>query len=489
MRYQGLKTGFFAFLICFQLGHAENSKTSLLEQGRKYYESGDYDRALETLFKASSSTSDANIRNRALYYQGLTLFEQGLFYSSYLSFRSVLMNPDERFREVSEKAIKNAVTIAERMDLVDNIGAVISKMDSRFIPPSVGSHAHFATGVYLFSVGKNVESEAALKSVSPQSSFYPKANYYLGIISTKKKNYKDAAYYFEKVVSTTRGNKDLYSLEELGRLNLARTAYSADDLEKSVELYSKFLSSSPYWIDVLLEASWPLMKMNDSAVSLGNLQTVTSPFYKEDLVGEAYLLRATILHRLCKYDEMRRDLATFFKTYDPIIRAMEKEEASMGSSDTYFRAYTDRKGLNRAFMNVIGRDQGIQKNMKIMDQLRDEKTSLSKQSRNDQTQRLISQIDNLREALARETGQTIKNIHKRKLSELLQQKDQANYLKVEVVTGEKELIESQAGLPPKRVTDVETTVSEGYHFWPFNGEYWEDELGTYIYTTESSCVN
>lgn len=483
------KTGVVALWVCFQLVHAENSKTNLLEQGRRSFESGNYDKAIEILSQTINSTSDANIRNRALYYQGLAFFEQGLFYSSYLSFRNVLMNPDERFREVYEKAIKNAVTIADRMDLVDKIGAVIAKMDDRFIPSSVSSHAQFSKGVYFFNNGKNVESDAALKSVSPQSSFYPKAQYYLGIIATKKKNYKDAAYYFEKVVSTTRGNKDLYALEELGKLNLARTAYSADDIEKSVELYSKFLSSSPYWIDVLLEASWPLMKMNDTTVSLGNLQTVMSPFYKEDLVGEAYLLRATILHRLCKFDEMRRDLSSFFKIYDPIIASMEKEAASLGSSDSFFRAYKDRKGLNRAFMSVIGRDQGIQKNMKILESLNEEKARLAKISRNEQIQRMMGQVDGLRETLARETGQTIKNIHKRKLSELLQQREQANYLKVEVVTGEKELIESQAGLPPKRVTDVETTVSEGYHFWPFIGEYWEDELGTYIYTTESSCVN
>lgn len=80
-------------------------------------------------------------------------------------------------------------------------------------------------------------------------------------------------------------------------------------------------------------------------------------------------------------------------------------------------------------------------------------------------------------------------MHARKLKELLAQREQANYLKVEIVTGEKELIEGQKGLPPKRVVDVETSVGENYHFWPYAGEYWEDELGAYVYTTESSCVN
>jgi len=481
--------GFVLVLFSSFCSFGENSKTSSLEMGRKQFEAGNYDRALDLFSQTISSTTDANIRNRAFYYQGLTFFEQGLFYSSYLSFRSVLLNPDEKYREVYEKSIKNTVMIADRLDLVDKIGSVIAKMDSKLIPGTVSSAARYAIGVYRFNTNQAAQAEQELKSVSPESPYYPKALYYLGIISTKKKNYKEAGFYFEKVVNLTKGKKELYWLEELGRLNSARTAYSADEIEKSVELYSKFLSSSPYWIDVLLEASWPLMKMSDTTVSLGNLHTVMSPFYKEDLVGEAYLLRATLLHKLCKYNEMRRDLAAFFKIYDPIIRQMEKETASLGSSDAYFRAYKENKGLNRAFMSVLSRDQGIQKNMKILGLLEEERTNLARAPRNEQVQRMAAQVDSLKETLSRETGQTIKNIHKRKLSELLNQREQANYLKVEVVTGEKELIESQKGLPAKRVVDVETSVAAGYHFWPFNGEYWEDELGAYIYTTESSCVN
>jgi len=473
-----------------QTAFAEGFKDKNLDSARQQYESGNFERALDVLSQTINSTRDANTRNRAFYYQGLSFFELGLYYSSYLSFRSALLNPDERFPEVLEKSIKNSVLIADRLDLVDRIGNVISKVKPEAIPRSVASTARFAVGVYYFNTSKNDLASRELKSVSPESPYYPKALYYLGILATKAKNYKDAGYHFEKVVSLTRGKSEFRNLEELGKLNLARTAYSAGDEEKSVELYAKFLSSSPYWLDVLLEASWPLLKMNDTAVSLGNLHTILSPFYKEDLVGEGYLLRATLLHRLCKYDEMRRDLASFFKIYNPIIKEMQKEESKLGSSQAYYTAYTSQKeNLNRAFVNVLNRDQGIQKNLGIIAILNEERMNLSGISKNEQVRRMIAQVEEFKKSLAAETGKTIRNIHKRKLQELIDQREQANYLKVEVVTGEKELIESQKGLPAKRVVDIKTEVAQDYHFWPFNGEYWEDELGTYIYTTESSCVN
>jgi len=229
--------------------------------------------------------------------------------------------------------------------------------------------------------------------------------------------------------------------------------------------------------------------MNDTTVSLGNLHTVLSPYYREDLVGEGYILRATILFSLCKYEEMRRTLAQFFHFYDPILRAMQQETSTLGSADAFYRAYVSEKGLNRPFVNFAKRDPGIQNSLKVLELLREERRNLAQFSRNDQMKRMAGIIDDTEKSLALEIGATLQRMHKRKLADLVEQREQANYLKVEIVTGEKDLIEGQKGLPPKRVVDVETTVAAGYHFWPYEGEFWEDELGTYVYTTESACVN
>jgi len=287
----------------------------------------------------------------------------------------------------------------------------------------------------------------------------------------------------------SQGKKDLFPQAELARLNLARTYYSAGNIEKSIELYSQFLSSSPYWLTVLQEAGWPLMRANDTTVSLGNLHTVLSPFYREDLVGESYILKATILYSLCKYEEMKRTLTQFFNVYDPVIRSMQQETASLGSADALYRAFANEKGMSSAFLNFIKRDSGISRDVKILNLLKTERNQLARFSRNSQINNMINLIQEAEKGLETQMGSAMQRIHRKKLTDLLAQREQANYLKVEIVTGEKDMIEGQRGLPPKRVTDVETSVASGYHFWPFNGEYWQDEMGTYVYTTESACVN
>ncbi len=471
--------------------HAENKSLapSAFDMAKRAYESGSYSRALDLLSQAINSASDSSSRNKAYYYQGLVLFEMGYYYSSYVSFRNVLLTADDKNREIYEKSIKNVVVITDRLNMQDRAGKAISGLPANFIPSSVGSLTHYSQGIYFMSSGESEKAMSHLKSVNPESQFYAKSMFYLGVLATKVKNYKEALFYFDKVADLTRGKRDSFSLGELGRLNLARTLYSAGDIERSVEVYSQFLSSSPHWLTVLLEASWPLLRMNDTTVSLGNLHTVLSPFYREDLVGEAYVLRATILFSLCKYEEMRRTLAQFFHFYDPILRAMQTETNQLGSADAYYRAYTTEKGINRAFVNFAKRDPGIINSIKVLDLLREERRNISQYGRNDQMKRMMQIIDDTDKSLSLEIGATLQKLHKSKLAELLGQREQANYLKVEIVTGEKDLIEGQKGLPPKRVVDVETSVAAGYHFWPYEGEFWEDELGTYVYTTESACVN
>lgn len=478
------------FVITSATGYAARSGgRSAFDLGRQAYESGNYNRAVDYFSQAVNNATDSTSRDKAYYYQGMVFFELGYYYAAYLSFRNVLLSPDDRNKEVYEKAIKNAVFIADRLNLEDRLGKILEKLPSNYIPSSVNALANYSIGIYNMRSGQDSQANSRLKSVNPESNFFSKAQFELGVLATKRKDYKEAIFYFEKVVQIARGKKDLMSQGELARLNLARSYYSAGDIERSIEIYSQFLSSSPHWLTVLLEASWPLMRINDTTVSLGNLHTILSPFYREDMVGEAYVLRATILYSLCKYEEMRKTLALFFNIYDPVTRQMETENTQLGSPDSYYRAFVSGKGLNRSFINFAKRDEGITNSLKVIDFLRKERGNLAKFSRNDQVHRIIAINEETEKAMEDDIGSVLTRLHKRKLAELIEQREQANYLKVEIVTGEKDLIEGQKGLPPKRLTDVETSVAPGYRFWPFTGEYWEDELGTYVYTTESACIN
>jgi tetratricopeptide (TPR) repeat protein len=476
-----------AFMVC-GIALGEGRKGAAFEAGRRAYEAGKYARSLDLFARAIGEAGTPSERNQAYYFQGLVLYEMGYLYSAYISFRNVLLQADNNNKQIYEKAIKNAVLITDRLGIVERIGGALEKLPANFVPSSVSDMAHYSIGVYYFSKGDNAQASQRLKSVHPESQFYLKSLFHLGVLSTATGNYSEASFYFKKVVAASRTKPALFPLGELSRLNLARVTYASGDIEGSIEHYSKFLSSSPHWLTVLFEASWPLMRVNDTTVSLGNLHTILSPFYREDLVGEGYVLRASILFTLCKYEEMRQTLAQFFKIYDPVIRDMQETNRN-SSPESMYSAFVSQKGLSSAFINYANRDQGITNKMKVVQMLKEERQNLSQFRTNEQMRRMSKLIEEAEQYFQKQIGATLAKLHARKLQDLLEQREQANYLKVEIVTGEKELIEGQKGLPPKRVVDVETTVAPGYRFWPFNGEYWDDELGAYVYTTESACVN
>ena len=74
------------------------------------------------------------------------------------------------------------------------------------------------------------------------------------------------------------------------------------------------------------------------------------------------------------------------------------------------------------------------------------------------------------------------------LDQLLEQHDFARY---EALNAKKENIKKKLGESKKSTIDDaidrEYYIQNGYEYWPFQGEYWLDELGNYHYLGTKSC--
>jgi hypothetical protein len=65
-------------------------------------------------------------------------------------------------------------------------------------------------------------------------------------------------------------------------------------------------------------------------------------------------------------------------------------------------------------------------------------------------------------------------------------------IKFETVSTEKEFLEQKLAQGGEKATVKEYTlkyaVPDDYLYWPFDGEYWRDELGTVQYTVTKGCI-
>ncbi len=91
------------------------------------------------------------------------------------------------------------------------------------------------------------------------------------------------------------------------------------------------------------------------------------------------------------------------------------------------------------------------------------------------------------------TGEMIKAHMQNMLTELKDLKDQTALIRYEMINGQKEAIKKRLvgkNLPSNLADDNRDRsfyVQNGYEYYPFQGEYWLDEIGNYHYLGKQNC--
>lgn len=71
--------------------------------------------------------------------------------------------------------------------------------------------------------------------------------------------------------------------------------------------------------------------------------------------------------------------------------------------------------------------------------------------------------------------------------------EQEGFIRYEMINGQKERLKkkiSEKDLPQEQVdekSDRDYYIQNGYEYYPFQGEYWLDELGNYHYVGTQAC--
>jgi hypothetical protein len=91
-----------------------------------------------------------------------------------------------------------------------------------------------------------------------------------------------------------------------------------------------------------------------------------------------------------------------------------------------------------------------------------------------------------------QAAQVFKNRLREKLNELADLSNQVDFINYEVLNSKRlvQRVKLDATRFQKDGSDLERQVliENGYRYWPFEGEYWRDELGNYQYFGENRCA-
>ncbi|MBI3185260.1 MAG: adventurous gliding motility protein GltC [Myxococcales bacterium] len=500
-----------------------------LEVALTHFKNEAYEQAALASHELMQDPKLAGLHLEAQYLLAKSLYRMGMYHSSLGEFSRVLAKgPSTKFFKtslewlffISHKTTNETVILDE-----------IAKYANFEFPEQFRSEFHYLLARYYFVRGraldeierrpeadKSFEEVRRLVMMVPKGDpFYPKAKYLEGLAYFRDGKPETALQSMKDVVRVTRRPPGPMTqearlnqqLRELAFMQLARTHYGARQNRYAIHYFSKVERGNPQWLEALFEASWANYRVGQYEQGLGNLITLSSPFFRDEYFPEALILKAVVYFENCRYRESGIILEDFERIYGPVHEQLQMLVDKKLDSSEYYTILLDiqkknKEGLEKNSTDLILErvlklaltDQDLRKTNDSILELEGEIDAMSNKGDafkySDVTKTLIEGLKTQREQLIKKAGVMTQGKLEFELGQLKQLLANALRIRFETTSKEKEYLEIQLQEEGRkevvRPYKFSPAVGDEELYWPFNGEYWRDELGTYHYTLTKGCI-
>jgi hypothetical protein len=253
------------------------------------------------------------------------------------------------------------------------------------------------------------------------------------------------------------------------------------------------------WLEGLWEASYAHYRIGDYEKTLGNLLTLQSPYFRDEYFPESYVLKAIVYYENCRYPEARQVLEQFSSLYDPVYGELTKITTTPRTPDAYYdlvRGGAVGGAIARRIFKLAETDQSV---ARLVDSIGSTEKEMDQglagrraEFRNAALGKdLRDRLSGERLAMVEEAGQRMRAKLEYERDQLRQLLANALRIQIEVSRKEREALEGSLakGSQVEVVKDLKFSyaVSDEHLYWPYEGEFWRDELGTYSYTLTKGC--
>ncbi len=260
-------------------------------------------------------------------------------------------------------------------------------------------------------------------------------------------------------------------------------------------LYLDIPKSSHIWPELLFEEAWNSYYQGDYNRSLGKLVSYKAPVFQSYFNPEVEVLTALSYLKLCLYGDAKKISDDFYKDYLADTRKLRKFILGAGKS---YRKYYELVLRYEQF----GRTQSALM-VKLLDRLFKEEVF------SDMKIRLLSATNELNKVRGKKNSRfkrfALLNIsdsmqsHKQIMGSYIRSKlvsdyaqlyrsfEGMSYIKLEVLAQKKARLYSFEEKDRSRGDIKYIERNEKQYFWDFNGEFWADELGDYVFALKSEC--
>jgi hypothetical protein len=506
------------------------------------FKNDQYEQAAMAGFDIIKDPKMAGLHVEARYVVAKALYRMGLYHSSLGEFSKILaVGPQTKFFKASlewlffiSRKTKNETVILDEIARYSNY-EFPEKFRSEF--HYLLARYHFVRGKALDQVGQGEQADKSFDEVKrlatliPRTDpFYPRTKFLEGLAyfrNGSKVKSADARRGDTNMVSSIEDMKEVIrvtrpgggksaeqasldqSLRELAFMQLARTHYGMQQNRYAIFYFGKIERGTNQWLEALFESSWANYRVGQYEQALGNLITLSSPFFREEYFPEALILKAVIYYENCRYRESSLILQDFERTYQPVHNELESLVKKNMEASEYYTVLADVQKKNKdgqekngtdvileRILRLALTDQDLRKTNDSILELEGEMDAFADKADtfkySELSKDLMEGLKEQRTVLIEKAGIMSKGKLETELIALKQLLANGLRIKFETTTKEKEFLEEQlkAGGRTAIVKKYKYTVAvaDDQLYWPYEGEYWRDELGTYQYTLTKGCI-
>ena len=476
--------------------------------------------------RSGDTGDDEGNKQLASYNLAISLYQLKLYQASYNLFSEIADNPYHlKFNETLLWLSKLATQLPEPADIIERVGKYKEEAIARFDNANQRElywQLNYLLGRYKYRNRQYEEAIRLFDKVGKQSKYHVQARFFTGISFVQLRRSVPAVKAFNSIVAAidagVEGVEDEQRMRDLAFLSMARTYYTASirmnentptvdakRLSAAVKYWNLIDVGSEYWLDGLFEESWAYFMAGDYPRALGNIHTIQSPFFPNSFYPEADILKAVIYFANCQYKEATTVVARFKLKYEPVRNEMEKTLATFKGENQEARMFQFLRNVREGKANLDERvrpivegslsDRQLLRNIEYVRILEEEERSFSKVPAAFRNSPLGGDVqdalDLAKDLAVRNAGELARLRYQRTVDEINEHLRNAAKILIDVTAAERNKLEQavqsgQVSRAESRIYGV-VTPDEEHVLWPFNGEFWRDELGFYRQVVISKC--
>jgi hypothetical protein len=464
---------------------------------------GQYQQAVPILYRLTRRPELESQRMQLKYILGSSLLNLGLPQIAAFQFAEVIKNGSSRY---VRQSIEQLSLAADALGDESLLNYAISKIDVSQIPRNGKEIIYFRLGEIKMHNGEFTQAIDVFNRVPLNSRYGFQAMYNRGLCNLEMNKTAEALAIFKDMLNVKASAPVTDTNRVIAQLALARTYYQLKDWDNSVLQYREIPRDSVLWHEAEFELTWASFRSAKFRSALSNFQTLHSAYYEDFYIPESLILRAITYLYICKYDEMEKVLDLFERTYGPVRNQVTNFLGHIEVLDYYNEieaAYNRQIGRPTASLRLpvkvtykILKEADVRRAFGYLRALNTEKTKLDSYpeiSRSEMGQIGRKILGNRYKNAKINIGEMVRTHLKEVQEDLKTQYEQAEFVRYEMINGQKEQVKKRlAGkdLPATQSNekiDKSVYVQNGYEYWPFDGEYWLDEIGNYHYFGNQSC--